>query len=62
LCFQAKCEKYWPDVQQTEKFGAFGVKNARVEVFSDFIIRELWVHSDDGNKRKVDDLKIFERM
>ena len=54
-----KCQKYWPDLNGTDSFGAFTVKTISEETHHDYILREFLL-SKSTNATKVDpERKIF---
>ncbi|XP_059480504.1 uncharacterized protein LOC132199641 [Neocloeon triangulifer] len=47
---KSKCEKYWPDIKQSSKYGNILINNTHEEMFADFVIRTLAISSDDTSR------------
>ena len=43
LLFQEKCEKYWPDVEETLSFGEISVTTKSIVHYADFLVRTFAV-------------------
>jgi protein tyrosine phosphatase len=52
-----KCDKYWPDLDGTESFGAFVIKTLSEKASHDYTLREFSVRkngtSNDAGERKI---------
>ncbi|KAL3868893.1 hypothetical protein ACJMK2_041649 [Sinanodonta woodiana] len=48
-----KCVKYWPDKEETHKYGKITVKNIKEEVFADFVVRTLKMSMNKNSQMKI---------
>jgi len=49
-----KCVKYWPDLNETDKFGPFSIKTISEEQFHGYVLREFVVSKGhQGQERKI---------
>ena len=49
-----KCVKYWPDLNETDKFGPFSIKTISEEQFHGYVLREFVVSKGhQGPERKI---------
>ena len=50
---KAKCVKYWPDLDATESFGHFTIKNVEENESKDYTLREFLVSKSKSEERRI---------
>jgi len=51
---KTKCARYWPDLEKSEEYGAFTVKNMNEETSKDYTLREFLVtKADEKEERRI---------
>ncbi len=48
-----KCAKYWPDLDKSESFGKFEIKNVSETLNTDYTLREFLVNKEGKDERKI---------
>ena len=50
---KAKCVKYWPDVDTSDTFGPFTIKNVEENESKDYTLREFLVSKNKTEERRI---------